>query len=98
MHVVCCKCENCWPGIRIPHLNGLQCGVTEGFFRGPAPVPECMVLGFNWRFRTTPRLHSFLRLMEVWSENVLLGLKLLFESTQRPHFFFKLDGEETAKP
>ena len=29
---------------------------------------------------------------------MLLGLKLLFGSTQRPHLYFKLDREEAAKP
>ena len=33
----------------------------------------------------------------MWAESVLLGFKLLFGSTQRPHFFLTLDGEETAK-
>ena len=34
----------------------------------------------------------------VWAESVLLGLKLklLFGSTQRPLFFFKLDGGRTC--
>ena len=40
---------------------------------------------------------SFDGSVEVRVESVLSGLKLLFGSTQRPHFFLKLDSEETAK-
>ena len=74
MHVAGCKCGKCWPGSRFPHLNGLHCGVAEGFFPGPAPVPESMVLGLKLACWTTPPTHSSLPLMEVWSESVRWGL------------------------
>ena len=41
---------------------------------------------------------SFDGSVEVWSESALLGLKLLFGGTQRPHFHINFDSEETAKP
>ena len=53
----------------------------------------CCCCCCNWRFgRRRDRIFSsFDGSVEVWSESVLLGLKLLFGSTQRPHFCFKLD-------
>ena len=56
-------------------------------------VGSCCCCCCNWRFgRRRDRIFSsFDGSVEVWSESVLLGLKLLFGSTQRPHFCFKLD-------
>ena len=53
----------------------------------------CCCCCCNWRFgRRRDRIFSsFDGSVEAWSESVLLGLKLLFGSTQRPHFCFKLD-------
>ena len=91
MHVACCKSRKCWPGRRIPHLNGTHCGVAEGFFGDQLRSPKVVKTGVL-DHAATAFFSSFDGSVGVSSESVLLGLKLLFGSTQRPHFFFKPDG------
>ena len=58
--------ENCRPGRKIALLNGLRIDVVEGFFRGPAPVPESNIFGVKTRVFDHAATTFFVRLMEVW--------------------------------
>ena len=85
-----CKCGKCWEG-----RTGLHHGVAEGYFRGPPPVPESMVLGLKlalW-IRTL-----FLGLMDVWNcgrKVYCWGLNCCLVA--RSDHTFLLGWEETAK-
>ena len=66
---------------KIPPLNELHGGVAEGFFRGPAPVPESMIL-VKTGFLDHDVTAFFLRLMqsvEMWRNCVVGAYTVVWE-------------------
>ena len=50
MYGACCKCRKYWPGRMFRDFSALRIGVSEPCFRGPAPVPESVILGLKLAF------------------------------------------------